>query len=116
MKAIIKVIWLYVAVILRGSVMDYITVGKVNALVDKLDEFVPLDLAQYNIIEAMDFFTNLNNVIFMTILFLGLDIINGEMSGILKGPFKLVFNTIVYIIGFTILFYAVGSAIDIKFA
>jgi hypothetical protein len=55
-----------------------------------------------------DFFTkhlgSTKQILIFTIMFLGLDIIGGDIKGVFKGPFKFILNAVLYLIGFTVIF------------
>ena len=111
MKAIIKIIWLYGAVLLREYVMKFIVDVDETVLADKIYDTIPY-LSRFNLeTKLTDIFSNLNNIVFFTILFLGLDFINGQFSGVLKGPFKIISNTLIYLIGFSVLFFIINQFI-----
>jgi hypothetical protein len=116
LKAMIKVIWLYAAVLLRDYVIKLIAGINAKTLAAKINEVSPIDLAGLNLEDKLSvIFTDLNNVVYLTILFLGLDLINGQFTGVIKGPFKILMNTIVYILGFSILFFIVQKQLNFSF-
>jgi hypothetical protein len=112
----IKVIWLYAAVLLRDYVLKLISGINEETLAAKINEASPIELTGLNLENKLSvIFTDLNNVVYLTILFLGLDLINGQFTGVIKGPFKILMNTIVYILGFSILFFIVQKQLNFSF-
>jgi len=118
MKALIKVIWFSLVLTFGDNVLKFVEIDSTN-LSQKLITAVPY-LEVLNISKFLEGITNnINNVLFFTLLFLGLDLIGGEMNGIIKGPFKLVFHTIFYVIGFGLIFTFIGllgATINISFS
>lgn len=120
MKTLVKIIWFSLTLALGNYVIKYFqpkdVTAYVNATVDKLNAYSPINLSAINFDKVLvPFYNNLNSVVFFTLLFLGLDLINGELSGLIKGPIKLLLNSIMYILGFTIIFMIIGNTISITF-
>jgi len=85
MKALIKVIWFSLVLTFGDNVLKFVEIDSTN-LSQKLITAVPY-LEVLNISKFLEGITNnINNVLFFTLLFLGLDLIGGEMNGIIKGP------------------------------
>ncbi len=106
MKAILKVIWFAVAVVLLqryGS--NIISENRVGSISDKLTAYFPSGIQNALNLRNIYNQTVINDLIFIIILFLGLDIISGDIKGIIKGPIKLAFNGVLYVIGFSVLFF-----------
>lgn len=113
MRAILKVIWFYVIVFTRQYIYDYILQLKESSYIYKIQE-LPI-VGKYLTGNVDDLLIGLNNTVLMTLLFLGLDLINGQFSGVLKGPIKIILNTIIYLLGFGVLFFVIQQFKDFQF-
>lgn len=107
LKAALKIIWFALAIVLQ----DYVTrpiAPAMESLADNINAFVPF---MDNLINFNDFGNSqfVHKIIFVIILFLGIDIISGDIKGLIKGPIKLVFNAILYLVGFSIVFFLLDS-------
>ncbi len=106
MKAFVKIIWFALAtVIIQKIGANIFNKNNFGVLSDKVSAFFPSGLRDK--IDFTNFFsqTFVNQLLFFTVLFLGLDLISGDSKGVIKGPIKFAFNTVLYIVGFSILFF-----------
>lgn len=106
MKAFVKIIWFALAIVIIQKIeMNIFNKNNVGVLSDKVSAFFPTGFRDK--IDFTNFFSQnfVNQLLFVTILFLGLDVISGDIKGLIKGPIKLAFNTVLYVIGFSILFF-----------
>lgn len=107
MKAILKLLWFFGMTYFKDYLYQYIEIIKKEKVVSSINEYLPFLDSFMDVQDVVyKIYDKLNLVIFFTVLFLGLDLINGQFKG-LKGPFKIVLNAIIYAIGFGILFILV---------
>ncbi len=104
MKALIRIIWFAVAIVLLQKVGGNMISTNVGSFSDKLNTFVPNFLQDK--IDFKDYLdiTFITQLIFSVVLFLGLDLISGDIKGLIKGPIKLLLNGILYFLGFSVIF------------
>src|SRR5690554_2486921 len=101
MKVILKIVWFALLVILFDKIFATIFTGNnLSAIADKL----PFGLGDKSSIQRIFSKQYLHQLLFILLLFLGIDIISGEIKGFIKWPFKLALNCILYIIGFFVIF------------
>jgi len=110
MKAIIKIIWFALAVVIIqkfGSTI--LTTGNVGVISDKVTGFLPDNIQEKIKLQNLLKLDFIKQLIFVIVLFLGLDIISGDIKGIIKGPIKIAFNGVLYLVGFTLLFFILNG-------
>lgn len=115
MFAILKLIWFFLSMKLVGYIMSFSNQSLnpetvTNQVLKQLPFLEPFETNIQN--GVAQFIDQIEFVLFFTILLLGVDLINGQFKG-LKGPFKLVLNGILYIIGFSIIIFTVGFKFNV---
>ena len=111
MKAILKIVWFGLVMVFLGRLLDQIIPANVFTFADKL----PFGLNKVDMIR--DIFDPFFIYSFLTIvvIFLGHDIISGNIKGLVKGPVKLVLNFIIYFVGCFITYIVLGEYISTFF-
>ncbi|QVK19240.1 hypothetical protein KHQ81_05935 [Mycoplasmatota bacterium] len=110
MKAILKIIWFALTVvILQRFGSNIFTAENVGVISDKLTAYFPAGLQDKFKLGDLLKLDALKQLTFVILLFLGLDIISGDIKGIIKGPIKLAFNCVLYLVGFSVLFFILNG-------
>lgn len=106
MKAILKIVWFALLIILFQKIIAPIFPGNnLSTIADKL----PFGLGEKSGIQRIFSKQYFHQLIFVLLLFLGLDIIGGEIKGFIKWPFKLALNAVFYLIGFFLVFLIIDE-------
>jgi hypothetical protein len=101
MKTILKILWFALLVVILQKVISPVITGQhLGTIADKL----PFGLGDKGSIKRIFSSTYLYQMIFIVLLFLGLDLISGDLKGVVKGPVKLILNCVIYIVGFFFIF------------
>ena len=102
MKAILKIVWFGLVMVFLGRLLDQIIPANVFTFADKL----PFGLNKVDMIR---------DILTIVVIFLGHDIISGNIKGLVKGPVKLVLNFIIYFVGCFITYIVLGEYISTFF-
>ena len=100
MKTILKILWFALLVVILQKVISPVITGQhLGTIADKL----PFGLGDKGSIKRIFSSTYLYQMIFIVLLFLGLDLISGDLKGVVKGPVKLILNCVIYFNQFCIM-------------
>ncbi len=109
MKAILKIIWFALVVVLIQRFGANIIETNVGILADKLVSNFPENIQNTLKLDQLLSVNTIKQLVFVIGLFLGLDIISGDIKGLIKGPVKLAFNGVLYLIGFSVIFFLLNE-------
>ncbi|NLG82789.1 MAG: hypothetical protein GX490_09805 [Bacilli bacterium] len=113
MKALFKILWFAAVIFLLNRFGANIFNEDLNNISDQMLSFLPEFLANLdfvkNLITSIVSLEKIKQIAFTLVLFLGLDIISGDIKGIIMGPIKLVLNAILYTIGFIVIFFLIDG-------
>ncbi|GEM_PF-988570 len=114
MKALFKILWFAAVIFLLNRFGANIFNGDlINDIQTKMLSFLPGFLANMNFVNktitSMITLEKTKQLVFTLLLFLGLDVISGDVKGIIRGPIKLVLNAVLYTIGFIIIFVLIDG-------
>lgn len=113
MKALFKILWFAAVIFLLNRFGANIFNEDLSNISDQMLSFLPEFLANLdfvkNLITSIVSLEKIKQIAFTLVLFLGLDIISGDIKGIIMGPIKLVLNAILYTIGFIVIFFLIDG-------
>jgi len=114
MKALFKILWFAAVIFLLNRFgANIFNEDLINNISDQMLSFLPGFLANLdfvkNLITSIVSLEKIKQIAFTLVLFLGLDIISGDIKGIIMGPIKLVLNAILYTIGFIVIFFLIDG-------